>query len=460
MADQVSQELARFALETRYEDLPEVTVSNLKLLLLDSIGCALAGISTNPGKIYLALAKRLGGPPESSIIGGGDKVSCSNAAFTNGQLINTIDYDALVMPGAHSPPYIIAPTLAMAESTEATGKELILATVIGFEVCGRVSGALSRGTSFIEPDKRELRWSDRWGHASCNFGAAAGAGRIMGLNRDKMLNALGIAGHLCQVQTWIRYSFADNRSMAKYGVPGWQNTGGIMAVLMAEMGYMGDTSVLDDEEGFWKFVGYDSWNPESILKDIGKTWVVSNGIGFKPYPCCRMFQTELDCFIKIIEDNKLKAEEIESVGIYGHPTMDVPCFTNREIRNIVDIQFCPAYIFAMAAAGVPRGVEWQDLDTARSPEIQGFAEKVSFQGHPEFGKSQMSIVEVTARGQTFREQKPSAELHKLTPEELIEKYRHNASRVLTQEKINSSINSIMELEKLKNVTELISQITI
>jgi len=282
----------------------------------------------------------------------------------------------------------------------------------------------------------------------------------MGLDQGKMLHAMGIAGHLCQVQTWIRYTMADNRSMAKYGVPGWQNTGGIMAVLLAEMGYLGDTSVLNDEEGFWKFVGYDSWNPENILKDIGKAWVISDRIGFKPYPCCRMFQTELDCFIKIIKDNKLKAEEIESVSIYGHPTMDAPCFTNREVRSIVDIQFCPAYIFAMAATGVPRGVEWQDLDTARSPEIQSFAEKVSFRGHPEFGKSQMSIVEVTAKGQTFREQKLFTELHKLTPGELIEKYRHNASRILTQEKIESSINSIMELERLNNIPELMSQITV
>jgi 2-methylcitrate dehydratase PrpD len=458
MKDQISQELARLAVETRYEDLPQVIVDNLKLLFLDTIGCALAGITTDPGKMVLALAKRLGGPPESSIIGVEGKVACTNAAFANGQLTNTIDYDPLVIPGIHSPPYIIPSILAMAEVAEATGKDLILASVIGFEVGGRICGALPEGFSFGEGEKPEFRWSPRWGHAGCNIGVAAGAGKIMGLEQHKLLHAMGIAAHLCQVPTWIRYTFADNRSMAKYGVPGWQNTGGLTAVLLAEMGYLGDTSVLDDKEGFWKLAGYDRWHPDNILKDIGKTWVISDGIVVKPYPCCRMFQTELDCFLKIIEDNGLKPEDIESVRIFGHPTLDVPCFTNPELVSIADVQFSPAYIFAMAASGVPRGVEWQDLEKVRSPEIQDFAKKVSFQGNPEFVKNQTSIVEVTARGREFKEQKLFNELYKLTTEELIGKYRHNASRILTQEKIERSIDYVMELEKLRNIKELMHQL--
>ncbi len=216
----------------------------------------------------------------------------------------------------------------------------------------------------------------------------------------------------------------------------------------------------ENKEGFWKFTGYDWWHPDNILKDIGKSWVISEGIVIKPYPCCRMFQTELDCFLKIIEDNGLKPEDIESVRIFGHPTLDVPCFTNSELVSIADIQFSPAYIFAMAATGVPRGVEWQDLEKVRSPQIQDFAKKVSFQGNRDFVKNRTGIVEVIAGGRKFKEQKKFNELHKLTHEELIEKYRHNASRILTQEKIERSINTIMELEKLSNVTELMSQVTL
>jgi len=91
----LTQELASFAVDTKYEDLPVSVVHEAKLLLLDSIGCALAAITTDKGKMSLALARRLGGPPESSIIGMGGKVSCSSAALANGELICTLDFDVL-----------------------------------------------------------------------------------------------------------------------------------------------------------------------------------------------------------------------------------------------------------------------------------------------------------------------------------------------------------------------------
>jgi 2-methylcitrate dehydratase PrpD len=173
-----------------------------------------------------------------------------------------------------------------------------------------------------------------------------------------------------------------------------------------------------------------------------------------------MFQTELDCFLKIIDQYKLKPEEIESVKIMGHPTLDAPCFTNHEITNIADIQFGAAYIFAMAANGVTKGVEWQDLETARSPRIQEFSRKVSFGAYPEYGQTQICKVEVVARNQTFKDEKPYAELHKLTDEELLEKFRHNASRILTQNKIDKALDILQNLEKVQDISELVSQITI
>jgi 2-methylcitrate dehydratase PrpD len=223
------------------------------------------------------------------------------------------------------------------------------------------------------------------------------------------------------------------------------------------MGYMGDTTVFAEKEGFWKYVGYESWKPENILTDIGKTWIMRR-IVYKPYPCCRMFQTELDCVLKIVEENKLKPEEIQSIIIYGHPTLEAPAFTNRELTNIVDIQFNPAYIIAMAVNGVPRGVEWQDMETARSPRIFEFAKKVSFKAYPEFGKKQMSAAEIVERNRTFREEKPFAEVTKLTEKDLIDKYKHNASGILSHQKIDNSIDTILNLEKVKNIRDMVTQI--
>lgn len=457
---QVSPELeglAALAVDTKPENLPEPLVHELKYLVLDSIGCALAGISTDPGRMYIELARKIGGPPESSLIGVGDKISCVNAAMANGQLINTIDYDAL-MPGAHTPPYIVAPALAVAEREKSSGPDFLASLAIGFEIAGRVAMALSSGTSFQGHDYT-FTWAKRWGQAASNFGVAAASAKLLKLDRDKMIHAMGIASHLCQVPTWIRFTFSEHRSMAKYGVPGWQNTGGVTAALLAEMGYMGDTTIFDAQEGFWKYVGYESWKPDNILVDIGKTWVMRR-IVYKFYPCCRMFQTELDCVLKIVEENKLKADEIESITIYGHPTLEAPAFTNRELTNIVDIQFNPAYVIAMAVNGIPKGVEWQDLELAKSPRIFEFAKKVNYRAYPEFGKKQMSCAEIVARNQTYREEKPFANVTKLTEKELVDKYKHNASGILSRQEIDSSIDTILNLEKVSNVRDFVKNVTV
>ena len=172
-----------------------------------------------------------------------------------------------------------------------------------------------------------------------------------------------------------------------------------------------------------------------------------------------MFQTELDCFLKILEDHHLRPEEIEKVEIYGHPTLEVPAFTNRELASIVDIQFNPAYIFAMAANGIPKGVDWQDLEIARSSRIQDFVGKVNYQSHPEFGEKISSMVEVTARGEKFKEEKKFINVHDVTDEELIDKFKHNASRILTEQKIENAINDILELDKITDIAQMMSQIT-
>lgn len=472
MMSNLTQELASFVIDTKYEDLPASAVHETKFILLDSIGCALAAITTDRGKMTVALSRRLGGPPESSIIGIDGKVSCSSAALANGELIGTVDYDA-TMAGGHAPPYVLPAPLAIAESTGASGKELILAVAIGFELSARVANAVQQthGVSgFKGKDKAKFSWGTRWGQAYSNFGAAAGAGKLLNLDRDKMTNALGIAGHLCQVLTHARFSFSEHRHMTKYGTPGWQNTGAVDAVLLAEMGYMGDTTVFDPEHGFWKFCGYEEWHPEKMMEGLGKTWIFPR-VNYKLYPCCGMLHGALDCFYSIIDQNNLMPEEIESVTAYCHPTVEMPCFTNQEVVNIVDAQFNPRYVFAVAAHRVRIGVEWQDTDTMRNPEILEFGKKVSCVPHPEFGKKRkdgqpvfLNKVEVVARGKTFTEEREglrgSTHGTDLTDEELVEKFRHNASRVLTQDKIEGAVDSLLNIEKLTNILELTKQIVL
>ena len=274
----LSQELASFVIETKFDDLPEAVVRETKRTLLDSIGCAIAGIAVDKGKISIMLARRLGGPRESSILGTGDKVSCSNAAFANAELINALDYDTVLVPGGHVSPYVIPAPLALAESMKASGEDVILATALGHEVSARLSRGLASSLRIgqKEPDGKSTQPAPPvYGMGHCIFGGVAGISKILKLDHKTVTYALGIAGHICPVPTSRKHVEGVSSPMTKYGSAGWVSAAEVTAALLAEMGYTGDTTVFDGDYGFWRFYGAERWKPDAVMDEIGETWLFS-----------------------------------------------------------------------------------------------------------------------------------------------------------------------------------------
>jgi 2-methylcitrate dehydratase PrpD len=274
------------------------------------------------------------------------------------------------------------------------------------------------------------------------------------------------------VLTYGRWGVHGHNYMMKYGAPGWQSTGAVTALLLAEMGYTGDKNVLDSENGFGYFCGYTYWYPELIPEDIGKTWWFNYRLHYKPYPCCGVFHCALDCFYEILEKQRLRPEEIESVKVYLRGMMGARPLTQAELENISGAQFSPHYVFSVAAHSVPSGPEWHDRSTSGNPEIIKFMDKVSVYQHPDYEKSlasdplsALSKCEVVARGQVFSVEK----VHRKgtvgteqapTDEDIIRKFRYNAQRVLTREKIDRAVEIFANLEKLDNISALLKEITI
>ncbi|MCC6473611.1 MAG: MmgE/PrpD family protein [Burkholderiales bacterium] len=473
MGNGILEALARFAVETGWRELPASIVRQTKHVLLDSIGCALGAATTDKGRMNAALARRLGGSPQASIIGLGGKVSCDHAALANGELMLALDFSN-IMGGGHDGAYVIPAVLAMAESAGASGRDLIAATAVGLEVASRLARAV--GQHNITPQavqRRRAAAAGLSGNAHTNFGAVAGAGRLLRLDAQRMAHALGLAGHLCMVLSYSRWSYSRRGHMSKYGVPGWQGTGAVSAALLAEMGYTGDVGVLDDpEHGFAYYAGYPSWYPEEITDGLGARWCFDVKLHYKPYPCCGVFHGPLDCFYEIIEKNDLAASEIESVTAYCRAHLDAPLFAKKSIDGISDAQFNGGYVFGVAAHRVPRGVEWYDPDTMSNPAIRAFADKVACRNHPGYGRelerdplSALSKVEVLARGRTFSHEvkyrRGSAGTEAaLSEAELVEKFRHNAERILTRNQTEQAVQALLGLEDIEHLSALMRAITL
>jgi 2-methylcitrate dehydratase PrpD len=470
--DSLTQELARFAVEVKFEDIPVAVVDEAKRIILDSFGCAIAGLDTDKGKISINLARRFGGSPESSIIGVGDKVSCYGASFANGELINALDYDALLVPPIHVSPYVIPAPLSLAEAVEASGKDLILAIVLSHEIATRVSQALNIGTpsTQTEQDEGSVKYSPIFGVSQCVLAGVLGAGKILRLDHRRMSYALGIAGHFCPVHTWEKWRETVPSAMTKFGSAGWLSATEVTAALLAESGYIGDTTVLDGEYGFWRFFGSERWKPEAVMEHIGETWFLMNTI-YKRYPCCGIIATALDCFINIIDKTNLLPEDIEIVNVFSSPEVEKPLWKNTKLASHVDAQFSVPYIIAIVAYRVKVGAEWQDLNWMTNPKILEFMKRVNCYTHPHFKEAVShksidltSAVEVRARGKWFKEERRHeatsfADL-KIKDDELVRKFQRNASGILSKDKVDEAVSSILRMETIENLRELMKQVTL
>ncbi|MFC1970438.1 MmgE/PrpD family protein [Chloroflexota bacterium] len=463
--------LIRFAVEISFEDLPEEVIHESKLILLDSIGCALGGLSTDKGKIAVELARHLNGAGEATIIGSGDRVSCYGAAFANGELIHALDYESDNHPVGHVVPYVLAAPLALAEHKRASGKEVICAIAIAMETSVRFGKALPGGRAKQSGETAVLPIR---GYSWNIFGGTAASGSILGLDMDKVANALGIAGVIAPMSARQKFHTTVPVTMSKHLMAGWVCGAEVITTLLANMGYIGDTSVLEGESGFWRFSGYTQWKPGAITEQLGQTWHFVEGTTYKLYPCCGVPNTALDCLIDIINKNDVQPEDIKRITVYLAPYYcDQPIWQNREIGTQMDAQFSVIYNLSVAAHRVQPGPEWQELDTIHNPSILALMNKISLEPHPEHEKvhqedatTRLSKVEVVARGRQFSEERKYAkgtrkpEAFKLSDDELVEKFMHQASRVLPAHKVDKAIDSILHLEVKDDISELMNEIVI
>ncbi len=467
----VIQKLADFAYHTKFEDLPAEVVSESKRILLDSTGCALASLNSDKGKIAMEFAHVRNEPEESTIIGVGHKSSVFAASFANGELIQAQDYDVIHSPPGHVSPFVIPACLALAEREKASGKGLILSIAIAHEVSVRLGTAMGY---YRDSDAPRDRMSPVSGQSSTVFGATLAAGLMLSLKPERLAHALGIAGRIAPAQSMTKWGKTVPASMDKYLMAGWMSQVALTSVFLADLGYAGDIAALEGDYGFWRYMGSNKWDPQAVIGQLGETWRFPRVTIYKPYPCCRIVQTALDCFIEIIERARLQPEEIEEVNVYvdAH-VVNEPLWQNREITNDIDAQMSAAYPFAVAAYRVPVGPEWLDLSTIRDSRILAFMDKVKAWPHPQYYQemerepaSRIGKAVVAARGRQYVEERkyrkgsPATRETWMTDEELLSKFRHSASRILPSWKVDKASTEIMSVEQVEDVSGLISNLVI
>src|SRR5687768_2825852 len=295
--------LARFVAESRLGDIPEATQHEGKRALLNWLGCAIGGSRDETVERALAAIDPFSGPRTASLIGRGEKLDPLNAALVNGLGSNILDYDDTHMKTVIHPTVpIAAAVFALAEHRHATGAQLLEAFILGVEVECRIGNAVS-------PEHYAIGWHIT---ATCGvFGAAAAAGKLLGLDAARMTWALGIAATQASGLT------ATMGSMSKSYNMGHAAKSGLIAALLAETGFTSSDRGIEAPRGF-AHVSSRSVNLNEITDRLGETWELSWN-AYKPFPCGIVLHAAIDGCIALRNEHRLTAEGIDRVETRLHP---------------------------------------------------------------------------------------------------------------------------------------------
>ncbi|MDA0769136.1 MAG: MmgE/PrpD family protein [Chloroflexi bacterium] len=454
-SQEITKKLAKFSADLTYEDLSPEVVDWAKYLCLDFAGVALNGSTTDSAKAVVKAIEGLNRPGPSTIIGTPKRTLPEYAAMANGTAFHSIELDDVNNEASLHPGVVAYPTaMAMADVVPVNGKSFITSVVAGYDVMVRLGRAL-------KPAEHYGRGFHPTGTCGA-FGAAAVAGRLLGLQGDSFAHALGIAGS----QTAGSMEYLAQGAWTKRLHPGWASHSGIWAALLAQSGFLGPTTILEGDNGFLQ--GYSGHpDPGEVLRGLGDGFLITQ-TSIKPHSCCRYNQGPIDCVLDLRQTHNLRPEEIKNIRVgmlnAGFGLVAFPEEQKRNPSSVVDMQFSMPFSAAVALAYGRASLSEYAPGVPERPAIRELMAKVKCVKDPEldstFPSQWRAWVEVdTNDGRKLRSEitHPKGDVENgLTWDEMKQKFHDLSAPVVSKQRQSEIIDSIESLETMDDVHELAS----
>ena len=456
MTPSAARRLARFVAGVSLDDVPADVVMAASQLALDTLGNALAASREDFGRAVLGVAERLGGGPESTLLGSSARVAAANAVLANATLAHGLDFDdtredAIVHTGC------VAVTTAMAagEAVGASGRAVLEALIASVEVMCRVGLAV--------PGALHARHFHPTSITS-SFAAAAVTAKLHKLSEDQLVHAFGICGS--QASGIIEY-LADG-SWTKRLHPGWGAHAGVIATLLARGGFTGPTTVLEGEHGLYAAFagGHDRGRLEALLGSLGRTWELTE-LTLKPYPCGSIAQPYMDCAMRLRA--RVRPQEIVAIRCRTAagpvPRLWEPLAAKHAPPNGYAAKFSLPYLLATILVRGRAGLAEFTDEAARAADVLTIARRVTYEldATIDYPRQFVGDVEITLTdGRVLRERQdrprggPDAPL---THAEIESKFRGNATLALPPGKVERVIQAVNRLAADTPLTELLASLT-
>jgi 2-methylcitrate dehydratase PrpD len=451
MTDDPAWALAQHVCRTRFADLPAGAVESARRDILDTFGCMLGG-SGSPGIDELvAVISRWGGIEESRVLLRGVRLPAPQAALLNASMGHALDFDDTLDTGGsiHPGVSVLGAALAVCDSLGGvTGKDLLAGVALGLDVSCRIAFAST---------------VDRGWHRTAAmgvFGAAAAAGKLLGLTAEQMLGAFGIAySHAAGNRQCILDGALTKRMQA-----GQAASAGVFSAVLAQTGFTGARDIFNGRFGFFELYQPNGYDASVLLRDLG-TAFRGEALSYKPYPCGRPLHPAIDAALAARDRLQIeRAEDIAAVTIEADPAGHGDQFergpAKRRPTQVVEAQFAQPFLVATALVQGKVGIA--EVDGLGDPSVLALSERIAGVAREGRKKGSLSITvqKTDGRSVTIEATDPIGSPEKpLSDAQFEAKFRdcaRNALRPLSDARVDAALAAIRRLESLPNARELIA----
>ena len=459
-----TRQLSEFVSTVKFDDLPEKVVEQSKIAIIDCVGNIIGGSRFPLMKPFIDLSLENGGGSKcATLFGARKKVSIPFAAFGNCTQETLLDFsDSIQSPSRRMPiwPAALAVPAAMAaiEAKSASGRDLLTSTVAGYECASRIIKSMDMS----KEGANELQ-----GATTSLFAAVASAGRALALNPDQMTSAIGMAGIYTPVSAGYKW-WGDTGLIPRKDIKqgwGWMCFTGSFAAVSASKGLemTQENNILDGAKGLWRMLGMDSFNEESLTKDLGLKYHIEE-FATKKLPGCIYTHSSIVGATELVAEHSIDLSKVERIDIITNSAENVG-FDEPDPQNLSGKQFnVPYQVSAALTAGSP-GPNWYSDEVCSLPLRRFLAERISLSFDDE---CEAALRDNRARMCKIRIMMNSGEIYLAkvddaprirTKDEVKTKFLTTVSQVVPEgrgEEILKEIDSLPERENIDSLVALIA----
>jgi 2-methylcitrate dehydratase PrpD len=448
----LTQTFAKLVTGTHYEHIPVEARDKAKECILDCVGVAVAG-SAEPIKVPVRhYVEAVGGHPQSTIIGLGQKTSVTNAALANGIFGHVLDFDDTnqIFIG-HGSVVVVPAIFALAEKLGSSGRDVITAYMLGTEVQWKLGEALVDCGD---------HYAKGW-HSTCTigaFGAVASAAKLLDLSEEQTTHAFGIAA---SEASGFQEQFGTH---CKPFHAGRANEIGVRAALLAQGGFTSAKTAFEGKVGFLQLVAskYDLGK----IGNFGAPWGIlektfGRGINLKAHPVCASALGAVEGMQSLMKMHGIRADDVEMIecGVRPH-SLNILMY--HEPKTGLEAKFSAEYWPAITLLEGRLGLREVTDGIVREPRVQDLIRKVRVYPDPsiEVSTARVNIKVTLKNGESYSEgyfPAKGATDNPLSRQELLEKFSECTEwGGVSADKSRRAADILLDLERMSTADELMS----